>query len=141
MILTQLLVLLFKRQTEREIAIHYGEDRGHCGRCEYDLTGNVSGICSECGWQIPGPEHRWERIQEMLWWKRWRITYLENWRRSLRTMVFNVLMFLAMTVWFALGMPGTALRTTSHNPVFLVFAIVLPAFMCVHMLINAVRIA
>jgi hypothetical protein len=21
----------------------------HCPRCEYDLTGNVSGVCSECG--------------------------------------------------------------------------------------------
>lgn len=22
---------------------------GHCQRCEYDLTGNVSGVCPECG--------------------------------------------------------------------------------------------
>ncbi len=22
---------------------------GHCGNCEYDLTGNVSGVCPECG--------------------------------------------------------------------------------------------
>ena len=22
---------------------------GHCQRCGYDLTGNVSGVCSECG--------------------------------------------------------------------------------------------
>ncbi len=22
---------------------------GHCDRCDYDLTGNVSGICPECG--------------------------------------------------------------------------------------------
>jgi len=22
---------------------------GHCRKCEYDLTGNVSGICPECG--------------------------------------------------------------------------------------------
>jgi hypothetical protein len=22
---------------------------GHCGRCGYDLTGNVSGVCPECG--------------------------------------------------------------------------------------------
>ena len=23
--------------------------RGLCGRCGYDLTGNVSGVCPECG--------------------------------------------------------------------------------------------
>jgi hypothetical protein len=25
---------------------------GHCARCGYDLTGNVSGICPECGHAI-----------------------------------------------------------------------------------------
>ena len=25
---------------------------GHCQRCDYDLTGNVSGICPECGKRI-----------------------------------------------------------------------------------------
>jgi hypothetical protein len=24
-------------------------DRGQCVRCGYDLTGNVSGVCPECG--------------------------------------------------------------------------------------------
>jgi hypothetical protein len=23
--------------------------RGHCGECGYNLTGNVSGVCPECG--------------------------------------------------------------------------------------------
>lgn len=27
--------------------------QGICGICEYNLTGNVSGICPECGWKIP----------------------------------------------------------------------------------------
>ena len=26
---------------------------GHCGKCGYDLTGNVSGRCPECGHEIP----------------------------------------------------------------------------------------
>ena len=26
---------------------------GHCRRCGYDLTGNVSGICPECGTAVP----------------------------------------------------------------------------------------
>lgn len=28
--------------------------RGLCVRCGYDLTGNISGVCSECGTWIPG---------------------------------------------------------------------------------------
>jgi len=24
-----------------------------CGRCGYNLTGNSSGVCPECGWAIP----------------------------------------------------------------------------------------
>lgn len=23
-----------------------------CGNCDYNLTGNVTGVCSECGWRI-----------------------------------------------------------------------------------------
>ena len=26
--------------------------RGHCRRCRYDLTGNVSGVCPECGVEV-----------------------------------------------------------------------------------------
>lgn len=26
--------------------------RGHCRKCDYDLTGNTSGICPECGTKI-----------------------------------------------------------------------------------------
>lgn len=29
--------------------------RGQCGSCGYDLTGNVSGACSECGRKIASP--------------------------------------------------------------------------------------
>ena len=25
---------------------------GHCQNCEYDLTGNVSGVCPECGTKL-----------------------------------------------------------------------------------------
>ena len=33
--------------------------RGLCLRCGYDLTGNVSGVCSECGVPLrPGPQER-----------------------------------------------------------------------------------
>ena len=25
---------------------------GHCRRCDYDLTGNTSGVCPECGTEV-----------------------------------------------------------------------------------------
>ena len=28
---------------------------GHCRKCGYDLTGNVTGVCSECGTKVKGP--------------------------------------------------------------------------------------
>ena len=28
--------------------------KGHCQNCDYDLTGNVSGVCPECGEPTPG---------------------------------------------------------------------------------------
>jgi hypothetical protein len=27
---------------------------GHCRNCGYDLTGNVSGVCPECGTPVKG---------------------------------------------------------------------------------------
>jgi hypothetical protein len=29
---------------------------GHCQKCGYNLTGNVSGVCPECGQEVP-PQH------------------------------------------------------------------------------------
>jgi len=28
---------------------------GHCAACDYDLTGNVSGVCPECGTRVLAP--------------------------------------------------------------------------------------
>ena len=28
--------------------------KGHCRKCGYDLTGNVTGVCSECGTKVKG---------------------------------------------------------------------------------------
>jgi len=33
--------------------------RGECITCAYDLTGNTTGICSECGRPVPKPETQW----------------------------------------------------------------------------------
>ena len=51
-------------------AILFWQDRrrpepGHCRSCDYDLTGNVSGICPECGTAIEG-----ERRAAVLNWRR-----------------------------------------------------------------------
>ena len=29
---------------------------GHCATCDYDLTGNTSGVCPECGSPVKAPE-------------------------------------------------------------------------------------
>jgi uncharacterized paraquat-inducible protein A len=31
----------------------YEREPGFCSRCGYNLTGNVSGVCPECGWKLP----------------------------------------------------------------------------------------
>jgi hypothetical protein len=31
---------------------------GRCGKCDYDLTGNLSGICPECGTMTPREARR-----------------------------------------------------------------------------------
>ena len=33
----------------------YRHKSGHCLSCEYDLTGNTSGVCPECGWRVGDP--------------------------------------------------------------------------------------
>ena len=41
--------MAFRPRTAREDLQNWVCDTRHCGRCGYDLTGNVSGICPECG--------------------------------------------------------------------------------------------
>ena len=47
-----LIKLLFYRLTSGG-ADRHGTPPGHCTTCGYNLTGNESGICSECGTPIP----------------------------------------------------------------------------------------
>ncbi|MCH7719668.1 MAG: hypothetical protein IH988_01575 [Planctomycetes bacterium] len=35
-----------------------------CARCSYDLTGNVSGRCPECGWKLPRRYRAYYRMIE-----------------------------------------------------------------------------
>ena len=37
-----------------------------CGSCDYNLTGNVSGICPECGWKLTRKVKRRVRLKMRL---------------------------------------------------------------------------
>lgn len=37
---------------EKEFRENYMADPTRCGRCGYNLTGNTSGVCPECGWTL-----------------------------------------------------------------------------------------
>ena len=39
--------------SDKESLANYRNNSRICGRCDYDLTGNMSGVCPECGWNIP----------------------------------------------------------------------------------------
>ena len=42
----------------RAARVRFLPSPGRCARCRYDLTGNVSGVCPECGTPIPEEERR-----------------------------------------------------------------------------------
>lgn len=46
-------IILFWRQVHRGRIWEERVIRGHCPACGYDLAGNVSGVCPECGTTIP----------------------------------------------------------------------------------------
>ncbi len=106
---------------------NYAQDPGHCGQCGYDLTGNVSGICPECGWSIPAAPVQAESLVWVHWWNGWEIAYLENWRRSLLSMLVLVAAFGGLTVWFLYGTPGPIMA-------------ILPILMAIHFALNIVRV-
>jgi hypothetical protein len=78
-----------------ETIANFAADSGHCGRCEYDLTGNASGICPECGWVIPQGALDVDSPGWVLWWRKWEIGHLRRWRAKLGMLLFNFLLFTA----------------------------------------------
>jgi len=119
--------LAFRRPSELDLIKTFAIEPGRCSRCGYDLTGNVSGVCSECGWQIPAAPIKVEHLTWAIWWQGWRIEHLENWRKSLVWMIVLCVIFGGMTVWLA----G---RATPNMAMFL------PALMFAHFAINALRV-
>ena len=93
--------------SDAEAAANYATDRQHCGQCEYDLTGNQSGVCPECGWRIP---QQFPIVDDRelwtVWWRPWRIEHLRNWRKTLWETVLFTVMFAG----------GSALVTFLGNP-------------------------
>ena len=116
-----------KSPTPQETLRQYSLTPGRCGRCDYDLTGNVTGVCPECGWKIPDGTEPQESPEWPLWWKRWPIDHLDNWKRAYALCLFNTAMFAAVAV-------GLVWRT-GPNP----FA-ALPLLMSLHFALNAGRV-
>jgi len=75
--------MAFRPRTAREDLQNWVCDTRHCGRCGYDLTGNVSGICPECGTPIPDSQKQIQKPWWGSWWIHWQIDYLDNWRKTL----------------------------------------------------------
>jgi hypothetical protein len=44
---------LFWRPVERQELLQERKAHGQCADCGYDLVGNVSGVCPECGSAVP----------------------------------------------------------------------------------------
>ena len=53
-LLTLLAILTFKSTVERRRRMRRLQE-GLCINCGYDLTGNVSGVCPECGAEVKQP--------------------------------------------------------------------------------------
>jgi hypothetical protein len=124
------LILYFqmsKSPTESESRQQYELEPGRCGRGGYDLTGNVSGVCPECGWKIAGPSAQYEKPEWAMWWRRWDIEYLDNWKRTLATCLLFVVTFAAVALWLLIA-KGVV-----------VFGLV-AALMASNFLLNAVRV-
>jgi hypothetical protein len=109
-----------------EALANYARDPMRCGQCEYDLTGNASGICPECGWQIPkdvpppAPVVPWTH-----WHKCWRIERLDDWRKKRNS----------VAIWAAVFAVVAIVSGLLHSTI----GIAVGAQLCLGFLINVVR--
>lgn len=110
-IVALVLVRLFRSQQPfqpDEALDNYARVPTRCGQCDYDLTGNASGICPECGWRIPAKAPPADDVPWTFWWKRWRIEHLDDWRKqrnhaALATAAFGVLALIMAIFKAAVG--------------------------------------
>ncbi len=135
MFLLSALPLVFRKRTAKEFLQNYTANSRYCGRCEYDLTGNITGICPECGWEIPDndtlvQDYGWGR-----WWKKWNIGYLEQPRNNLLLCAFLSFLLL-LAAWIIGDMAYSGLQHYSVTSVLLFML----ACCCLHFTINAYRV-
>lgn len=117
----------FRTPSEPDLLKNFAANPYACGRCGYDLTGNVSGTCPECGWRVPSAPPVVEKLNWAIWWQGWQIEHLDNWRRTLASMLVLCVLFAGLAAWLA-SWPGT------------VSFFILPVLMCLHFGINAARV-
>lgn len=123
-----------RRRTDRDFATNYEKDPGHCGRCAYDLTGNESGICPECGWRPAGPSDPLESAKWGMWWREWRIPHLYNWRNSLYATLVPAIALAALAAYFMWHVSLGVMRDVNLGMAVMLVLLV------IHMLINSVRV-
>jgi len=104
--------------SEYQARLLFREDPGHCGRCEYDLTGNTTGICPECGWQLTSEPP--EKSGRGKWWSHWRVKQFADWRKPLFQCC---LVMLAGLVLAAIGLLVTKTLLFMSVPVVLLAGI------------------
>jgi len=90
--------------THHEWIANYAADPVHCGRCDYALTGNASGICPECGWPIPNYPFDIDTPGWGLWWRKWEIDHLRCWPATLALLLFNFFLLAAGSVLMAISL-------------------------------------
>jgi hypothetical protein len=118
----------FRPWRDDELNRQYTSEPGRCPKCEYDLTGNVSGVCPECAWQIPAQPMRIDSPGWAFWWRQWRIDSLENWKRTCWQVAFIAILCFGVAAWF---------WAKIHQPAMSLFA----CLMGTHMLVNLIRVA
>jgi hypothetical protein len=118
-----------RRHTAVDSALNYGSDPLHCGRCSYDLTGNLSGVCPECGWRVPVAPFIRGGAEESSWRDHQQFMYRYAWRQSLkRACIYSA-------VFSIVGLLNAVL-----SPDLVGFAVLFSA-MCLFAAICAVRVA
>jgi hypothetical protein len=126
-VMLRYLWLILHEPTEADVVANFAHDREHCGRCGYSLTGNVTGRCSECGWDFPTGPLPTEDPDWSAWWRKWRIEYLRHFAWHLCFYIGIGLYSLALAVLFwSQGERAPA---------------VVIGLLGIHLCINAIRVA
>ncbi len=127
----------FRPIRERDLRVMYLLRPRYCPQCDYDLTGNTSGRCPECGWTLPIYGSRDERPD----WPirgfaeaRWKIDYLENPRRT----VFYEAAKLAGVCLLAVAWLVFSIVSREGHHVFFGLVVLAPAFF--HRITNVRRV-